>query len=77
MQLFGKKAKAAALFVAILVALYGTTEASPPKRKRVRFKGGGHVDDPGDQSAAFARSLGSVMWEPQKSANSFKKVSWP
>ena len=42
MVLFGNKAKAAALFVAVLIALYGTTEVMPIRKgKQVRFGGGG------------------------------------
>ena len=56
MPLFGNKAKAAALFVAVLVALYGTTEASPPKRKTVvRFgKSGGKFVKPQPGRSSYA-----------------------
>lgn len=40
MAIFGNKARAAALCVAILIVLYGTTEVAPIGGKSVRFSGG-------------------------------------
>lgn len=55
MALLGNKAKAAALFVAVLIALYGTTEVAPIRKGEVRFgKSGGKFGKPTPGRSSYA-----------------------